>query len=131
MNIFIYFSTYIILAGFLYYFNIINFNPFIWLIIALFASIIITCYVIIIKIEKKEKYNYNYYYRNLFIYLILNSPKLLLLLIINKKNLFNGFIFYSTLFIIYLFLINFNLYDIYYTNTTLKIINNDFSFSLI
>ena len=129
MNIFIYFSTYIILAGFLYYFNIINFNPFIWLIIALFASIIITCYVIIIKIEKKEKYDF--YYRNLFIYLILNSPKLLLLLIIDKKNLFNGFLFYSTLFIIYLFLINFNLYDIYYTNTTLKIINNQFSFSLI
>ena len=131
MNIFIYFSTYIILAGFLYYFNIINYNPFIWLIIALFASIIITCYVIIIKIQKKEKYNYYFYYRNLFIYLILNSPKILLLLIINNKDLVKGFIFYSTLFIIYLLFINFNLYDIYYTNTTLKIINNEFSFSLI
>ena len=131
MNIFIYFSTYIILAGFLYYFNIINYNPFILLIIALLASIIITSYVINIKIEKKEKYDYYFYYRNLFIYLILNSPKLLLLLIIDKKNLVKGFIFYSTLFIIYLFLINFNLYDIYYTNTTLKIINNEFSFSLI
>jgi hypothetical protein len=129
MNIFIYFSTYIILAGFLYYFNIINFNPFIWLIIALLASISISIYVIIIKIEKKEKYDF--YYHNLFIYLIANSPKLLLLLIIDKKNLVKGLIFYSTLFIIYLILINFNLYDIYYTNTTLKIINNDFSFSLI
>jgi hypothetical protein len=114
MNIFIYFSTYIILAGFLYYFNIINYNPFIWLLIALLASIIITSYVIIIKIEKKEKYDYYFYYRNLFIYLILNSPKLLLLLIIDKKNLFKGFIFYSTLFIIYLYLINFNIYDIYF-----------------
>jgi hypothetical protein len=122
MNYFYYFSLYIIISGFLYYFDIINYNPFLWLIIAIISTIFITLYVII----NKNKYNPNFNYISLIKYLILNTPKLLLLLIIDHKNIFKGFIFYSSLFIIYLILINFDLYYVYYTNTTLKIINNDF-----
>jgi hypothetical protein len=122
MNYFYYFSLYIIISGFLYYFDIINYNPFLWLIIAIISTIFITLYVII----NKNKYNPNFNYISLIKYLILNTPKLLLLLIIDHKNIFKGFIFYSSLFIVYLILINFDLYYVYYTNTTLKIINNNF-----
>jgi hypothetical protein len=122
MNYLYYFSLYIIIAGFLYYFNIINYNPFLWLIIALISTIIISLYVII----NKNKYNPHFNYLSLIKYIILNTPKLFLLFFINHNNIFKGFIFYSSLFIIYLFLINFDLYYIYYTNTTLKIINNNF-----
>ena len=122
MNYFYYFSLYIIIAGFLYYFNIINYNPFLWLIIAIISTVFITLYVII----NNTKYNPNFDYLSLIKYLILNTPKLLLLLIIDHKNIFKGFIFYSSLFIVYLFIINFDLYYVYYTNTTLKILNNDF-----
>ena len=120
MSIFIYFSLYIIIAGFLYYFKIINYNPFSWLIIALSSTIITGLYIIY----------YHSHSHDLIKYIILNTPKLLLLLIIDNKNIFKGFIFYSSLFIIYLILINFDLYNIYYTNTTLKIINNTVSLSL-
>lgn len=122
MNYFYYFSLYIIIAGFLYYFNIINYNPFLWLIIAIISTVFITLYVII----NNNKYNPNFDYLSLIKYLILNTPKILLLLIIDHKNMFKGFIFYSSLFIVYLIIINFDLYYVYYTNTTLKIINNDF-----
>jgi hypothetical protein len=124
MSIFIYFSLYIIIAGFLYYLKIINYNPFSWLIIALSSTIITGLYII---------YYHSHYHshsHDLIKYIILNTPKLLLLLIIDHKNIFKGFIFYSSLFIIYLILINFDLYNIYYTNTTLKIINNTFYLSL-
>ena len=124
MSIFIYFSLYIIIAGFLYYLKIINYNPFLWLIIALSSTIITGLYIIYYH------YHYHSHSHDLIKYLILNTPKLLLLLIIDHKNIFKGFIFYSSLFIIYLILINFDLYNIYYTNTTLKIINNTFSLSL-
>ena len=122
MNYFYYFSLYIIIAGFLYYFNIINYNPFLWLIIAIISTVFITLYVII----NNTKYNPNFDYLSLIKYLILNTPKLLLLLIIDHKNIFKGLIFYSSLFIVYLFIINFDLYYVYYTNTTMKILNNDF-----
>jgi hypothetical protein len=115
MNIFIYFSTYIIIAGFLYYLNLINYNPFIWLLFAFAVSIFIALYSI-------NDHNYN----TIIKYLFYNSPKLLLLLIIDKNNIFKGFIFYSTLFFIYLILIDFNLYHIYYNKTILKIINNQY-----
>jgi hypothetical protein len=122
MNYFYYFSLYIIIAGFLYFLNIINYNPFLWLIIAIISTILISTYIII----NKNKYNPNFNYLSLIKYLILNTPKLLLLLIIDHKNIFKGLIFYSSLFIVYLFIINFDLYYVYYTNTTLKILNNDF-----
>ena len=121
MNYFYYFSLYIIIAGFLYFFNIINYNPFLWLIIAIISTIYISTYVII-----NSKYNSDFNYLSLIKYLILNTPKLLLLLIIDHKNIFKGLIFYSSLFIVYLFIINFDLYYVYYTNTTLRILNNDF-----
>ena len=61
MNYLYYFSLYIIIAGFLYYFNIINYNPFLWLIIALISTIIISLYVII----NKNKYNPHFNYLSL------------------------------------------------------------------
>ena len=130
MSIFIYFSLYIIIAGFLYYFKIINYNPFLWLIIALSSTIITGLYIIYYHSHYHYHYHSHSHYHDLIKYIILNTPKLLLLLIIDHKNIFKGFIFYSSLFIIYLILINFDLYNIYYTNTTLKIINNSFSLSL-
>ena len=115
MNIFIYFSTYIIFLGILYFFNIINYNPIIWLIIASCLSFFISIYIINIIFNNINIQNNDYYYyQQLFNYLILNIPKLLLIIIIDKKNLFKGFVFYSTLFIIYLILIDFNLYEIYF-----------------
>jgi hypothetical protein len=119
MNIFIYFSTYLIFFGFLYYFKIISYNPFLWLLFAFFISIGISIYVL--------HYNDNYY--ELVKYLFYNSPKLLLLLIIDKIALFEGFIFYSLLFIIYiilLYIFKTDLYTIYYTKTIIKIIENKF-----
>jgi len=74
MNIFIYFSTYIIIAGFLYYLNLINYNPFIWLLFAFAVSIFIALYSI-------NDHNYN----TIIKYLFYNSPKLLLLLHQPKK----------------------------------------------
>jgi hypothetical protein len=120
MNIFIYFSTYIIFGGFLYYFKLIKYNPFLWLVFALFVSFCIMMYLII-----NDKANYY----ELIKYSFYNSPKLLLLLILDKKSLFEGFIFYAILFILYYFILyqyKSNLYDIYYTKTILKLMKNDF-----
>lgn len=115
MNILIYYSTYLILFGFLYYFKLINYNPFLWILIALSVSIYIIIYT---------KYH-NVSNNQLLKYVTLNSPKLLLLLLIDHKNLLKGFIFYTIIFLIYLIFYN-NLYDIYYTKTILKMLNNEF-----
>ena len=115
MNIFLYYSTYLIFFGFLYYFKIISYNPFIYLLLALFVSIFLVIYLIYHNVS-----NYQ-----LLKYIILNSPKLLLLLLIDRKNLFNGFIFYTIMMLIYLIFFH-NIYDIYYNKTVLKLLNNDF-----
>ena len=120
MNIFIYYSTYIIFFGFLYYYKIIKYNPFIYLIFALLFSIFAIIYLIYNNANKYQ----------LVKYIILNSPKLLLLFIIDNKNIFTGFVFYTITFIIYLTIIltvlNNNIYNIYYTETIRKILNNEF-----
>ena len=118
MNIFIYFSTYIIFFGFLYYFKLIKYNPFLWLLFATGVSIYITIYIMI--------NNINTNYQQLIKYIVLNSPKLLLIFIIDNKNIFEGFIFYSAIFIIYLIIIDFNLYHIYYNQIIRKILDNQF-----
>ena len=118
MNIFIYFSTYIIFFGFLYYFKLIKYNPFLWLLFATGVSIYITIYIII--------NNTNINYQQIIKYIILNSPKLLLIFIIDNINIFEGFIFYSAIFIIYLIIIDFNLYHIYYNLVIRKILDNQF-----
>jgi hypothetical protein len=120
MNIFIYFSTYIIFFGFLYYFKLIKYNPFLWLLFATCVSIYITIYIMI-----NNNIN-NINYQQLIKYIILNSPKLLLILIIDYINIFEGFIFYSAIFIIYLIIIDFNLYHIYYNQVIRKILDNQF-----
>jgi hypothetical protein len=122
MNIFIYFSTYIIFFGFLYYFKLIKYNPFLWLLFAICVSIYIIIYITIYIIN----HNININYQQLIKYIIFNSPKLLLIFIIDNKNIFEGFIFYSAIFIIYLIIIDYNLYHIYYNKVIHKIINNQF-----
>jgi hypothetical protein len=55
-------------------------------------------------------------------------PKIIMILLIDNKNIINGFCFGILLFIIYLFFIKFDLYDIYYTQTTEKILNDKYNF---
>jgi hypothetical protein len=100
----IYFSTYIIIWSLLYKFKIIKYNPYIWLIIALLTSFFIILYLIYNNASKET----------IFKYIIYNSPKLILLFFINKKNICKGFNNGILFFIIYLYFINFDLKNIYF-----------------
>ena len=113
--IFMYYSTYLILFGFLYYIKAIPFNPYVWLLIALFASVAILIYLLFHNVNITQ----------LLLYIILNYPKILLLLTIDNKGLFEGFIFYSILFGLYLIFFN-DLYDIYYNKTIIKLLDNEY-----
>jgi len=102
--------------GFLYLMKIVKYNPMSWLIIALLTSIIIITYLIYMNTPV-----------NMIIkYIIYNSPKLILLCLINNKNICNGFMFGTVLFIYYLIIIDFNIKDIYYDQTIKKLIDSDF-----
>lgn len=125
LNIFIYFSTYIIIWGFLYLLNIVPFNPIIWVFLILCISIIITIYIV----YKKAPIN------KILLYLLLNSPKLILILLLyynykkNNINLLPSFIIGFIALIIYIFLLYLNnesMYTIYYNRTIEKILNNTF-----
>jgi hypothetical protein len=116
MKFHIYYSTYIIIWSFLYWIKIVQYNPMSWLIIALLTSIIITTYLIYMNTPL-----------NMIIkYIIYNSPKLILLCLINNKNICNGFMFGTVLFIYYLIIIDFNIKDIYYDQTIKKLIDSNF-----
>lgn len=119
MRIYIYFSIYIILWSILYYLNFIIYNPIYWLYIAILFALIIVLYLIYYK-AKFKLIIYS------FIYMIV--PKLIMVSLINNYNPISGFIFGSLLFLIYLYLINFDLYNIYYTQTTEKLLNDEFNF---
>jgi len=111
----IYYSTYIIIWGFLYWMKIVKYNPIFWLIIALLSTIMTIPYLI-----------YNNAPVNMVIkYIIYNSPKLILLCLIDNKNACNGFIIGTVLFMYYLILIDFNIKNIYYDQTIKKIIDSD------
>jgi hypothetical protein len=111
----IYYSTYIIIWAFLYWMKIVKYNPLSWLIIALLISIMTTLYI-----------SYNNAPVNMIIkYIIYNSPKLILLCLIDNKNICDGFIFGTVFFIFYLILIDFNIKNIYYDQTIKKIIDSD------
>lgn len=112
----IYYSTYIILWGFLYWMKIVKYNPLSWLVIALLTSIMITLYIIL------ENAPVNMVIK----YIIYNSPKLILLCLIDNKNICNGFIIGTVLFIYYLIIIDFNIKNIYYDQTIKKIIDSKF-----
>lgn len=119
MRVYIYFSFYIILWSILYYLNLMIYNPLYWLYIAILF--------IVIKII------YLFYYNtklHLIIYTFITMilSKIIMVLLINGENPFNGFIFGILLFMIYLYFINFDLYNIYYTQTTEKILNDEFDF---
>ena len=116
MKFHIYYSTYIIIWGFLYWMKIVKYNPMSWLIIALLASIIITTYLIYMNAPV-----------NMIIkYIIYNSPKLILLCLIDNKNTCNGFMIGTVFLIYYLIIIDFNIKDIYYDQTIKKLIDSDF-----
>jgi hypothetical protein len=113
-----YFSTYIVLWGFLYYLKLIKFNPFIWVLIAFITSIFVILYLLFNNV------NLNI----LLLYIIKNSPKILLLIILNKNNLYEGFNFGLIWFIIYLICINMNLKKIYYDDLIVKLLNSTYKF---
>lgn len=119
MKIYIYFSSYIILWSFLYYLNLINYNPLYWLYIAILAILIIILYLL--------------YYETKLILIIITFftmiiPKIIMILLIDNKNPLYGFCFGLILFVIYLHFIKFDLYNIYYTQTTKKIMNDEYDF---
>jgi hypothetical protein len=114
-----YYSAYLILFGFLYYFKIIPINPYICLTIAWFLSFVVLIYLIINNVNTSQ----------LLLFIILNLPKTILLLIIDKKNLLTGFIFYSILGFVYLMIFN-DIYDIYYTKTIAKLLKNEYEITL-
>lgn len=119
MRVYIYFSFYIVLWSILYYLNLIIYNPLYWLYIA----ILFVVFKIIFLLYYNTKLQLIIY---TFITMIL--PKIIMVSLINNENPFTGFIFGILLFIIYLYFINFDFYNVYYTQTTEKILNNEFDF---
>lgn len=119
MIIYSYFSFYIVLWSILYYLNLIIYNPLYWLYIAILYVLFKIIYFI-------------YYNTKLlsiiYTFIIMVLPKIIMVLLINKENPFTGFIFGILLFVIYLYFINFDLYNVYYTQTTEKILNDEFDF---
>lgn len=116
MDLRIYYSTYIIIWGFLYWLKIVKCNPLSWLIIALITSIIIILYLV-----------YNNVPINMLIkYIIYNSPKLLLLCLIDHNNINNGFIIGTLFFIYYLIVIDFDIKNVYFDQTIKKLLDSTF-----
>jgi hypothetical protein len=116
MKFYIYFSTYIIIWGYLYLFKIVKYNPLYWLIIALFASIISVLYLLSVNAPINMIIKYTIY----------NLPKIILLCLINNKNAYDGFKIGTILCIFYLIIIDFDIIDIYYNQTIKKIIDSEF-----
>lgn len=119
MRIHIYFSLYIILWSILYYLNLIIYNPLYWLYIAILTILFIISYLI---------YHNTKLQLIIYTFLLMIVPKIIMVLLINNKDPSNGFYFGLILFMIYLYFIKFDLYNIYYTQTTEKILNNEFDF---
>jgi len=119
MKIYIYFSVYIILWSILYYLNLIIFNPLYWLYIAILTILLSISYLIYYNAKIKLI---------IYTFLFMIVPKIIMILLIDNKEPLSGFIFGTSLFMIYLYLINFDLYDVYFTQTTEKILNNEFEF---
>ena len=110
----IYYSIYIVIWGCLYWMKIVKYNPISWLIIALLVAIIIT--YLIWDVAPK----------NMVIkHIIYNLPKLILLCLIDNKNIYDGFIIGTVFFILYLIIIDFNIKYIYYDNCVVKLINSE------
>lgn len=55
-------------------------------------------------------------------------PKIIMIILIDGNNSFIGFLFGLLLFMIYLYFINFDLYKIYFTEMTAKILKDKFEF---
>jgi hypothetical protein len=114
MKLQIYYSTYIIIWGFLYWLKIVKYNPLSWLIIALITSIIIILYLVCNNVPINM----------LIKYIILNSPKLLLLCLIDHNNINNGFIIGTIFFIYYLIIIDFDIKNVYFDQTIKKLLDS-------
>jgi len=118
MRIDLTFSFYIILFSYLYIFNIIKYNPYIWIIIITLFTIILMIIMLLNNVK-------------LFVILIIFINTLIfkisLLFILNQNDIYEGFKFYLYLFVIYyiwLLLNKTNIYDIY-INKFLKCIINE------
>lgn len=119
MKLYIYFSAYIILWSILYYLNLIIYNPLYWLYIAILTILLSISYLIYYNAKIKLI---------IYTFIFMIVPKIVMILLINNKEPLSGFIFGTSLFIIYLYLIKFDLYDVYFTQTTEKILNDEFDF---
>jgi len=119
MKIYIYFSSYIILWSFLYYLNLIKYNPLYWLYIAIFAILIIILYLLYYETKLKLI---------IITFFTMIIPKIMIILLVDNKNPLYGFYFGLILFIIYLYFIDFDLYNIYYIQTTKKIMKDNYDF---
>ena len=112
----IYYSTYIVIWGFLYLMKIVKYNPLSWLIITLLSSIILMLCLLIMNAPIDI----------IIRCIIYNSPRLILLCLIDNKNIYEGFIIGIVFLIYYLIMIDFNIKDIYYDKTIKKIIDSNF-----
>jgi hypothetical protein len=59
-------------------------------------------------------------------YIIYNSPKLLLLCLIDHNNIKNGFIIGTLFFIYYLIVIDFDIKNVYFDQTIKKLLDSTF-----
>ena len=89
MRLDLFFSTYIIIWCFLYYYKIIKFNPLIFLIIAIITSFLI------LFIFHNNNFNYK-------IYILFNLIKIPCIFLLDFFNIIEGLIFGIFLYIIYL-----------------------------
>jgi hypothetical protein len=113
----LYFSPWVIIWSILYYFKLIKYNPFIMLcLITLFSIIVILCFLL-------NNVNIN---TIIFYTIIVALPKFIMLYLIDKKNIIEGFNLSLILFIIYIIYITYHdktIYHLYYEKTYLGIIN--------
>lgn len=118
------FSFYIILFAYLYIFNIIKYNPYIWI-------IIITLFTVVLMIIML--FNNVNLYVIFIIFITTLICKISLLFVVNHNNIYDGFKFYCYLFLIYYLWLLYNdtnIYDIYIDKFLICIINKNYENTL-
>ena len=121
MTYHLYFSPWVLLWSILYYFKIIPYNPLIMLYLISLFSIIVIFGLLLNNVNLKIILIYS---------LIVLLPKLIMILLLDNKNILEGFYISIIIFSIYLFYIyccETNMYELYYINSYYKLINSDLS----
>jgi len=121
MTYHLYFSPWVLLWSILYYFKIIPYNPLIMLYLISLFSIIVIFGLLLNNVNLKIILIYS---------LIVLLPKLIMILLLDNKNILEGFYISIIIFCIYLFYIyccETNMYELYYINSYYKLINSDLS----